>query len=316
LGIDTDLPTGALSVITGVSGSGKSTLIMDVLVTGLRQKLQNDNAPAAADSIEVDDPDGFRRLVVVNQQPIGRTPRSTPATYTKVMDALRKLFATTLQAKERGWGPGRFSFNAATGRCAGCEGRGAVLVEMHFLSDVWILCEQCHGRRYNDATLVVRWRGLNIAEVLDLRVSDALELFGAHRMIARKLQALHDVGLGYLRLGQPATTLSGGEAQRVKLANELHGRGRGTIFVLDEPTTGLHFADIERLVDVLHRLVDQGATVLVIEHNPDVIKNADHVLDLGPEGGVGGGRVMGSGPPEALLQMDSATGQVLRRLLA
>ena len=315
-GVDVDLPTGVFSVVTGVSGSGKSTLIMDVLVTGLRHLLQNESAPPAAESIQVDDPDGLRRVVVVNQQPIGRTPRSTPATYTKVMDALRKLYATTRQAKERGWGPGRFSFNAAAGRCPQCEGRGAVLVEMHFLSDVWVDCELCHGHRYNEATLQVRWRGLNIAEVLELRVSDALNQFRAHRSIAKKLQALSDVGLGYLRLGQPATTLSGGEAQRVKLANELHSRGKGTVFVLDEPTTGLHFADIERLVQVLHRLVEGGATVLVIEHNPDVVKNADHLLDLGPEGGIAGGQVVGTGSPEEVARLDTATGQVLSRLLA
>jgi len=314
-GVDVDVPTGVLSVVTGVSGSGKSTLVMDVLVTGLQQQLRAESAPAAAQAITVDDPLGLRRLVVVNQQPIGRTPRSTPATYTKVMDALRKLFATTLQARERGWAPGRFSFNAAAGRCPHCEGRGAVLVEMHFLSDVWVTCEHCHGRRYNPATLEVRWRGLNIAEVLGLRVSEALAHFSAHRSIARKLQALHDVGLGYLRLGQPATTLSGGEAQRVKLANELHGRGKGTIFVLDEPTTGLHFADTERLVHVLHRLVDGDATAIVIEHNPDVIKNADHLIDMGPEGGSDGGRVIGSGTPEQVARVDSPTGHVLARLL-
>jgi len=314
-GLDVGVPTGVLTVVTGVSGSGKSTLFMDVLVPALRHELKPESAPPACESVAVADPEGLRRLVVVNQRPIGRTPRSTPATYTKVMDPLRQLFASTRMARERGWKPFRFSFNHPEGRCPHCEGRGAVLVEMHFLSDVWVTCEHCRGRRYDASTLAARWRGLTIADVLDLRVSEALEHFGAHRRISSRLRALEDVGLGYLRLGQAATTLSGGEAQRVKLANELHARGKGTVFVLDEPTTGLHFADTERLVAVLQRLVDGGATVIVIEHNPDVVKNADHVVDLGPEGGVGGGRLVASGTPEFVATQPTATGVVLARLL-
>jgi excinuclease ABC subunit A len=308
-GVDVDFPTGSLTVVTGVSGSGKSSLVMDALVPAVRTKFSKKAPPAPVDSVLV--PSAIRRVVVVDQGPIGRSPRSSPATYTKVMDALRDLFATTNAARVRGWTKSRFTYNGAEARCARCEGRGSILVEMHFLSDVWVVCEDCKGRRFNDATLTVRWKGRNIAEVLELRVTEALDVFSAHRRIRRPLQALHDVGLGYLRLGQSATTLSGGEAQRTKLARELVGKPKGTLYVLDEPTTGLHFVDVEKLVAVLHRLVDEGGTAVVIEHNTDLVRNADHVIDVGPEGGDAGGRILAEGSPERIIEAGTDTGKAL-----
>ena len=311
-GLSARLPTGALTVVTGVSGSGKSSLIMDALVPALRQEIGQD-VPAPIEDLTL--PKGFKKIVVVNQQPIGRTPRSTPATYTSVMDGLRALFASTMGAKTQGWKPGRFSYNAKSGRCPMCEGRGAIQVEMHFLSDVWVTCESCKGKRYNEQTLRVRWKGHTIADVLDMRVSEALELFLHHRKVGRHLQALEDVGLGYIRLGQPGSTLSGGEAQRVKLAAELAKRPAGTVFVLDEPSTGLHFQDVARLVDVFHKLVDKGGTIVVIEHHPDIIKNADWVIDMGPEGGVGGGTIVAEGIPEVIVEAGTYTGVALAKVL-
>ena len=302
-------PVGVLTAVTGVSGSGKSSLVVDALVPALQRHLGATDQAVPCASVKI--PDGFNRLVLVDQAPIGTTPRSTPATYVKVLDPLRELFAATNLAKERGYGPGRFSFNSAEGRCPTCEGRGQILVEMHFLSDVWVDCELCRGRRFDDATLEVRWQGLNIADALDLRAEDALTFFRNHRRIYRPLKQLVDVGLGYLRLGQAATTLSGGEAQRVKLARELGGNTEGTVFVLDEPTTGLHFADVEKLIYVLHRLVDGGATVVVIEHNTDLILNADHVIDLGPDGGSGGGLILATGTPASLAKRGTPTGLAL-----
>ena len=312
-GIDLEIPTQALTVVTGVSGSGKSSLIMDTLLPALEFHLKGESCHAPCDGIET--PSNIRRLSIVNQRPIGRSRRSTPATYTKVMDSLRTLFATTRVAKEKGWTKARFSYNGKEGRCSVCEGRGAIRVEMHFLSDVWIQCESCRGHRYEPRTLQARWRGLSISDALELRISDAIEHFSAHRKIVKPLQALADVGLGYLRLGQPAHTLSGGEAQRIKLATELVSRGKDTLYVLDEPTTGLHLADIEKLIGVMHRLVDAGGSMIVIEHHPDVIKNADHVIDMGPEGGEAGGMIMASGTPEAVAQAKTHTGAVLQRIL-
>jgi len=254
------------------------------------------------------------KVIQIDQSPIGRTPRSNPATYTKVFDLIRHLFAQVKEARVRGYGLGRFSFNVKGGRCEACQGQGTKVIEMHFLPDVYVTCEECRGRRYNRETLDVRFKGLNISEVLDLSVEDALKVFGAHPKVKRLLQTLHDVGLGYVTLGQPSTTLSGGEAQRVKLASELGRRATGrTLYILDEPTTGLHFADIARLLSVLARLVDRGNTVLVIEHNLDVIKTADYIIDLGPEGGEAGGRVVATGTPEDLAaNKASFTGQFLK----
>jgi excinuclease ABC subunit A len=297
-GVGAKLPRGCLTVVTGVSGSGKSTLVLDVVRPHLESK-----------------PD--LRVVTVDQLPIGRTPRSIPASYTGILDPIRQLFAQTSLARERGYEAGRFSFNHHTGRCPKCEGRGAILVEMHFLSDVWVPCEQCAGRRYNRETLDVRWKGLTIADVLDLRVTEALALFKNHKGLARRIQAMQDVGLGYVRLGQAATTLSGGEAQRLKLAVELVSHPTETVYLLDEPTTGLHLADVDVLIGVLHRLVDAGHMVVVIEHHLDVVWNADHVIDLGPEGGAGGGEILAACDPVALLDVEnSATGQALRARFA
>jgi excinuclease ABC subunit A len=282
---------------------------MDTLVPAIRQQLKQDASPGPYDALEIEGTlDG---LVVVDQAPLGRTPRSTPATYIKVMDQLRKLYAKTLGAQERGWKPGRFSFNAAGGRCETCEGRGAELIEMHFLPDVWITCSTCKGRRYNRETLSVRWKGHSIADVLAMRADEAVQVFSAQRGIRRRLQALCDVGLGYMTLGQPATTLSGGEAQRVKLAAELVSRKGHRLYVLDEPTTGLHMNDVAKLVQVLHRLVDQGHTVITIEHHVDMIDQSDGVVELGPDGGAGGGRILAEGTPDALARLDTPTGKAL-----
>jgi excinuclease ABC subunit A len=297
-GLRAELPLGVLTVLTGVSGSGKSSLLLDHVAPWIQAT-------------------GELRLVVVGQEPIGRSPRSTPATWTGAWDDIRRLFADTRVSRERGWTAGRFSYNAEGGRCEACEGRGATLIEMHFLSDVWLTCERCGGRRFNRETLDVRWRDHTIADVLDLPIEEAAELFAHQRGIRRKLQALVDVGLGYVRMGQAATTLSGGEAQRMKLAGELVSRTGPTVYLLDEPTTGLHLADVEKLLGVVHALVDQGHTVIVIEHHADVILNADHVLDLGPEGGAGGGQLLYAGPPEGLLEHPTShTAAALRGLSA
>jgi excinuclease ABC subunit A len=313
-GVDAVFPIGLLTCVTGVSGSGKSTLVNDTLAAHAAHVLHRAHAEPAA----FDDFHGLEHLdkiIVVDQSPIGRTPRSNPATYTGLFTPLRELFAEVPLARERGYGPGRFSFNVAGGRCEACQGDGVVRVEMHFLPDVYVTCDVCHGKRYNRETLEVRYKGLSIAEVLDLSVDRALEVFAAVPTLQRKLQTLVDVGLGYIRLGQPATTLSGGEAQRVKLALELSRRDTGrTLYILDEPTTGLHFADIELLLKVLHQLVDAGNTMVIIEHNLDVIKTADWLIDMGPEGGNGGGQVVAMGTPEELIHHPhSHTGRYLKR---
>ncbi|MDR7419139.1 MAG: excinuclease ABC subunit UvrA [Armatimonadota bacterium] len=314
--IDVRIPLGAFVAITGVSGSGKSTLIDEILYRALTNKIYGSRVrPGAHD--RVDGIEHVDKVIEIDQSPIGRTPRSNPATYTKTFDLVRDLFAQTSEAKVRGYGPGRFSFNVRGGRCEACEGDGIVRIEMHFLPDVYVPCEVCKGKRYNRETLEVTYRGKNISEVLEMTVSEALIFFEAIPRIRRKLQTLDDVGLGYIKLGQPATTLSGGEAQRVKLATELSRRDTGqTVYILDEPTVGLHFADVEKLLGVLHRLVDVGNTVIVIEHNLDVIKTADWIIDLGPEGGEYGGRIVAEGTPEDVARVESSyTGQYLRHAL-
>ncbi len=311
-----DIPLGCFVAITGVSGSGKSTLIRDILLPVLMQRIYKSKMPAGKHK-RIDGIEFLDKVIDMDQSPIGRTPRSNPATYTGVFDSVRKLFATTNEAKVRGYQPGRFSFNVAGGRCEGCAGDGTIKIEMHFLPDVYVPCEVCKGARYNRDTLDIEFKGRNIAEVLDMPVAEAVEFFANQPRIHRYMETLMDVGLGYVRLGQPAPTLSGGEAQRVKLASELAKRSTGhTIYLLDEPTTGLHFADVRRLLTVLSRLVDQGNTVLVIEHNLDVIKTADWLIDLGPEGGSGGGMVVAQGTPEHVATVDAShTGRFLRPLL-
>ncbi|HEV8583489.1 MAG TPA: excinuclease ABC subunit UvrA [Methylomirabilota bacterium] len=317
-GQSVSIPLGTFTCVTGVSGSGKSTLVNDILYRALAQMLHRaQDRPGAHTRIE--GAQHVDKVVDIDQSPIGRTPRSNPATYTGVFTFIRALFARTQEARMRGYQPGRFSFNVKGGRCEACQGDGLVKIEMHFLPDVYVTCDVCKGKRYNRETLEVHYKGKNIAEVLDMTVHQALEFFDAVPVIKQKLQTLHDVGLDYIRLGQSATTLSGGEAQRVKLATELSRRATGrTLYILDEPTTGLHFADIEKLLEVLNRLVDQGNTVVIIEHNLDVIKTADWVIDLGPEGGDDGGRVVATGTPEALARQGekSYTGQFLRTALA
>ena len=312
------IPLGTFTCVTGVSGSGKSTLVNDILYRALAQMLHRaQDRPGAHTRIE--GAQHIDKVVDIDQSPIGRTPRSNPATYTGVFAFIRALFARTQEARMRGYQPGRFSFNVKGGRCEACQGDGLVKIEMHFLPDVYVTCDVCKGKRYNRETLDVHYKAKSIAEVLDMTVHQALEFFDAVPVIKQKLQTLHDVGLDYIRLGQSATTLSGGEAQRVKLATELSRRATGrTLYIRDEPTTGLHFADIEKLLEVLNRLVDQGNTVVIIEHNLDVIKTADWVIDLGPEGGDDGGRVVATGTPEALARQadKSYTGQFLRAALA
>ncbi len=314
--VDLSLPVGRLVCITGVSGSGKSTLINDTLAAALARHLHGARVEPAP-HLGIDGLEHVDKIVCVDQAPIGRTPRSNPATYTGLFAPIRDLFAGTATARERGYGAGRFSFNVAGGRCEACQGEGLIKVEMHFLPDIYVSCETCSGRRYNRETLEVRYRGLDIAEVLDLSVEQTLALFDAVPILARKLRTLADVGLGYLRLGQSATTLSGGEAQRIKLAHELSRRDTGrTLYILDEPTTGLHFHDIALLLQVLHRLRDAGNTVVVIEHNLDVIKTADWVVDLGPEGGADGGSIVAAGTPEQVAAAPAShTGRFLRTLL-
>jgi excinuclease ABC subunit A len=314
--IDVQFPVGCLTVVSGVSGSGKSTLVNDILLRAMMQRVyKSKDVPGRHRKVE--GMEAFDKVVDVDQSPIGRTPRSNPATYTGVFDHVRRLFAATTEAKVRGYQPGRFSFNVAGGRCDGCSGDGTIKIEMHFMPDIYVPCEVCKGARYNRDTLDVTFKGKNIADVLDLSCEEAAEYFSNQPVIARHMQTLVDVGLGYVRLGQPAPTLSGGEAQRIKLASELSKRSTGrTLYILDEPTTGLHFEDVRKLLGVLNRLVEQGNTVIVIEHNLDVIKTADWLIDLGPEGGDGGGKVVVTGTPEEVAKCSTSyTGQFLEPLL-
>lgn len=314
--VTVDIPLGTFVAVTGVSGSGKSTLVNEVLYKSLAMNMNGAKArPGDHDAVE--GIDQLDKIIEIDQSPIGRTPRSNPATYTSVFDDIRDVFAMTNEAKVRGYKKGRFSFNVKGGRCEACRGDGIIKIEMHFLPDVYVPCEVCHGKRYNRETLEVLYKGKNIADVLEMTVEDAVEFFEAIPKIHRKLQTLVDVGIGYVKLGQPATTLSGGEAQRVKLASELHKRSTGkSFYILDEPTTGLHVHDIGKLLKVLQRLVDGGNTVLVIEHNLDVIKTADYMIDLGPEGGDGGGTIVGTGTPEQMVNVaNSYTGQYLKPVL-
>jgi excinuclease ABC subunit A len=310
--IDVRIPLGTFTTVTGVSGSGKSTLINEVLYKAVANRLNRARMRPGAHK-RIRGLEQLDKIISVDQSPIGRTPRSNPATYIGLFDQIRDLFSKTQEARARGYKPGRFSFNVKGGRCEVCRGDGQIKIEMHFLPDVYVPCEQCHGKRYNRETLDIRFKGKTIADVLDMSIEEALEFFAHIPKIKRRIQALHDVGLDYMRLGQPATTLSGGEAQRVKLASELSKVATGkTLYILDEPTTGLHFADIQRLLEVLQRLVDQGNSVVVIEHNLDVIKTADRIIDMGPEGGEEGGRLIGAGTPEEIAALpDSYTGQFL-----
>jgi excinuclease ABC subunit A len=315
-GIDVDFPVGKFVVVAGVSGSGKSTLVNEIVYKALANRL-NRLRTKPGDHDAVEGIECFDKVIDIDQSPIGRTPRSNPATYTDLFTPIRELYSLTPEAKVRGYKPGRFSFNVRGGRCETCKGDGQIKIEMHFLPDVYVPCETCHGRRYNRETLEVRFKGKSIADVLEMSVEEALQFFAKIPKLRRRLQTLHDVGLDYIKLGQPATTLSGGEAQRVKLAKELSKVATGrTLYILDEPTTGLHFADIEKLLDVLQRLVDAGNTVLVIEHNLDVIKQADWIVDLGPEGGDEGGELVAAGTPEDVAQVEeSYTGRFLRGVL-
>ena len=314
--VNLDLPVGLFVCVTGVSGSGKSTLINETLYLATARHLYG----SAAEPAPYRNLDGlafFDKVINMDQSPIGRTPRSNPATYTGLFTPIRELFSGVPQARERGYGPGRFSFNVKGGRCEACQGDGVIKVEMHFLPDIYVSCDVCHGKRYNRETLEIQYKGKNINEILQMTVEQAHEFFSAVPVVARKLQTLLDVGLGYITLGQSATTLSGGEAQRVKLSLELSKRDTGrTLYILDEPTTGLHFQDIDLLLKVLHRLRDHGNTVVVIEHNLDVIKTADWIIDLGPEGGEGGGEIIAQGTPEEIAANEkSFTGHYLRATL-
>ena len=315
--IDVKIPLGVFTCVTGVSGSGKSSLINEILYKALTKSLYKNTKMHPGKHKAIQGMGHIDKIINIDQSPIGRTPRSNPATYTGVFDAIRELFAQTQDAKMRGYKAGRFSFNVKGGRCEACGGDGIIKIEMHFLSDVYVPCEVCKGKRYNRETLDVHYKGKNIADVLDMTVNQAVEFFEAIPKIHRKLKTLQDVGLGYVKLGQPATTLSGGEAQRVKLATELSRRSTGkTLYILDEPTTGLHIADIHKLLEVLNRLVAEGDSVLVIEHNMDVIKSADYIIDLGPEGGKGGGRIVATGTPEDVIQVEgSYTGQFLKKFM-
>jgi excinuclease ABC subunit A len=310
--IDVKVPLGVFCAVTGVSGSGKSTLVNEVLFKAVANRLHRAKQRPGAHR-RISGLDAVDKIINIDQSPIGRTPRSNPATYIGLFDHIRDLYSRTQEARARGYKPGRFSFNVKGGRCEVCRGDGQIKIEMHFLPDVYVPCEQCHGKRYNRETLEVRFKGKTIADVLDMTVEEAVGFFEHIPKIKRRLQALHDVGLDYIRLGQPATTLSGGEAQRVKLASELSKVATGrTLYILDEPTTGLHFADVQRLLEMLDRLVEQGNTVVVIEHNLDVIKSADRIIDLGPEGGEEGGKVVAQGTPEQVAAADgSHTGSFL-----
>jgi excinuclease ABC subunit A len=314
--VDAAFPLGKIVAVTGVSGSGKSSLVNNVLKTALAKELtRTKEKPGKFKTISGFE--GLEKVIDIDQSPIGRTPRSNPATYTSVFDDMRDLFASTNEAKIRGYKKGRFSFNVKGGRCEACRGDGILKIEMHFLPDVYVPCEVCHGTRYNSETLEVQYKGKNIAQVLDMTIEEALAYFEAIPKIRRKLQTIVDVGLGYVTLGQPATTLSGGEAQRMKLASELQRVSSGkTFYILDEPTTGLHTHDIARLLQVLDRLVEAGNTIVVIEHNLDVIKTADYIIDMGPEGGAGGGTVLATGTPEEIAEVKgSYTGQFLKPIL-
>ena len=314
--IDVSIPLGLFTCITGVSGSGKSTLIYEILYKALAQKLYNSKeAPGKFDSIK--GTENIDKIIVVDQSPIGRTPRSNPVTYTGVFGHIRDIFAQLPESKRRGYGPGRFSFNVKGGRCEKCQGDGTIKIEMQFLPDVYVKCELCKGARFNEETLRVRFKGKNIAEVLDMPVEEALVFFKDIPNVARTLQVLNEVGLGYIKIGQSAPTLSGGEAQRVKLAGELCKRSTGkTLYILDEPTTGLHFADVEKLLGVLHKLVDLKNTIVIIEHNLEVLKTADWIIDLGPDGGNAGGEIIAEGTPEDIVKnKKSYTGQFLKEYL-
>ena len=314
--IDVDIPLGTFTCVTGVSGSGKSSLINEILCKAVSQKIYNSKEkPGKHDKIL--GMDNLDKIVAISQNPIGRTPRSNPATYTGVFDDIRTLFTTTKEAKMYGFEKNRFSFNVKGGRCEACRGDGVKKIEMHFLPDVYVPCEVCHGTRYNTETLQIKYKDKNIAEVLDMRVTEALKFFENVPKIKRKLQVLEDVGLGYIKLGQSAPTLSGGEAERVKLAKELQKQATGkTLFVLDEPTTGLHTDDIKRLLAILQKIVDNKDTVIVIEHNLDVIKVSDYIIDLGPEGGDGGGTIVATGTPEEVAKVkESYTGKILKKIL-
>ena len=314
--IDVDIPLGTFTCITGVSGSGKSSLINEILCKAVSQKLyKTKDKPGKHEKIL--GIENLDKIVAISQNPIGRTPRSNPATYTGVFDDIRTLFTTTKEAKMYGFEKNRFSFNVKGGRCEACRGDGVKKIEMHFLPDVYVPCEVCHGTRYNRETLNIKYKGKNIAEVLDMRVTEALAFFDNVPKIKHKLQVLEEVGLGYIKLGQSAPTLSGGEAERVKLAKELQRKATGkTLFVLDEPTTGLHVDDIKRLLAILQKIVDNKDTVVVIEHNLDVIKVSDHIIDLGPEGGDGGGTIVATGTPEEVAKVkESYTGQFLKKIL-
>jgi len=314
--VNVDIPLGQFIAVTGVSGSGKSTLINEILYKTLAHKLNRAKIKAGKHKI-IEGIEQLEKVIDIDQSPIGRSPRSNPATYTGVFDDIRDLFAMTNESKVRGYKKGRFSFNVKGGRCEACRGDGIITIEMHFLPDVYVPCEVCHGKRYNRETLEVKYKGKNIAEILEMTVEDAVHFFEHLPKIHRKLQTIVDVGLGYITLGQPATTLSGGEAQRVKLASELHRRSTGkSFYILDEPTTGLHVDHIARLLNVLQRLVDNGETVLVIEHNLDVIKTADYIIDLGPEGGDKGGTIIATGTPEQICEVEeSYTGKYLKPIL-
>jgi excinuclease ABC subunit A len=315
--VDVAIPLGLFVCVTGVSGSGKSTLVQDTLFPRLMYEVYGTRG-VWQDHDAIEGADQFDKVIDIDQSPIGRTPRSNPATYTGTFDMIRELFAMTPDAKIRGYKNGRFSFNVKGGRCEACKGDGIIKIEMHFLPDVYVPCEVCKGKRYNRETLEVKYKGKNVSEVLEMTIEEACEFFRPITKIFRKLETLEQVGLGYLRMGQPATTLSGGEAQRVKLSSELSKRATGsTLYILDEPTTGLHFEDVRKLLAVLHDLVEKGNTVLVIEHNLDVIKTADWVIDLGPEGGDGGGRIVAQGTPEEVAKVAAShTGQFLKHVLA
>jgi excinuclease ABC subunit A len=314
--VDVKIPLGIMTVVSGVSGSGKSSLINDILARKLSQEYHRSQAPVGKYR-EIKGVEHLDKVIDIDQSPIGRTPRSNTATYTGAFGDIRDLFAMVPEAKIRGYSSGRFSFNVKGGRCETCKGDGIIKIEMHFLPDVYVTCETCHGKRYNREALEIVYKGKNISDVLDMTVDKACEFFANIPSISRKLETLKSVGLGYIKLGQPATTLSGGEAQRIKLASELSRRATGrTLYILDEPTTGLHFEDVRKLLEVLQALVSMGNSVLIIEHNLDVIKCADWVIDLGPEGGSGGGTIVGEGAPEVIAKIDgSHTGRYLKRLL-
>jgi excinuclease ABC subunit A len=311
-----EIPVGTFTCITGVSGGGKSTFTIETLYKAAARRLHNaSDAPAPHERIE--GLENFDKIIDIDQSPIGRTPRSNPATYTGAFQPIRDWFAGLPESKSRGYGPGRFSFNVKGGRCEACQGDGLIKIEMHFLPDVYVTCDVCHGRRYNRETLEVMFKGKNIADILDMTVEEAADFFKAVPIIRDKMETLKRVGLGYVKVGQQATTLSGGEAQRVKLSKELSRRATGkTLYILDEPTTGLHFEDVKKLLEVLHELVDQGNTVVVIEHNLDVVKTADWLVDFGPEGGDGGGEIVAAGTPEQVAATSASwTGRYLAELL-